>query len=94
MGHHHTKAISDGLKLGSSEAGKTMAKWRWGKVAATITGTGIIATGTTASVVTTATVASVLAPPLFVAAAGAAVGASIWGIGYGIYSMIGSLSKN
>jgi hypothetical protein len=25
----HKKAISDGLRLGSSEAAKIMAKWRW-----------------------------------------------------------------
>jgi len=25
----HSKAISEGLRLGSSEAGKVMAKWRW-----------------------------------------------------------------
>jgi len=25
----HKKAISDGLRLGSSEAAKVMAKWRW-----------------------------------------------------------------
>lgn len=26
---HHSKAISEGLRKGSSEAGKVMAKWRW-----------------------------------------------------------------
>ena len=26
---HYTSAISDGLRNGSSEAGKVMAKWRW-----------------------------------------------------------------
>ena len=25
----HKKAISEGLRLGSSEAAKVMAKWRW-----------------------------------------------------------------
>lgn len=28
---HHRKAISEGLRLGSSEAAKVMSKWRWGK---------------------------------------------------------------
>ena len=26
---HHSKAISEGLRKGSSEAAKIMAKWRW-----------------------------------------------------------------
>lgn len=28
---HHKKAIADGLRRGSSEAAKVMAKWRWVK---------------------------------------------------------------
>lgn len=28
---HHKPAISDGLRRGSSEAGKIMADWRWKK---------------------------------------------------------------
>ena len=28
---HHKPAISDGLRKGSSEAGKIMASWRWKK---------------------------------------------------------------
>jgi len=30
-GGHHKPAISDGLRRGSSEAAKIMAKWRWAK---------------------------------------------------------------
>lgn len=26
---HHRKAIADGLRRGSSEAAKVMARWRW-----------------------------------------------------------------
>lgn len=28
-GGHHRKAMADGLRRGSSEAAKVMAKWRW-----------------------------------------------------------------
>jgi hypothetical protein len=28
-GGHHRKAVADGLRRGSSEAAKVMAKWRW-----------------------------------------------------------------
>lgn len=28
---HHKKAISEGLRKGSAEAGRVMAKWRWKK---------------------------------------------------------------
>lgn len=28
---HHQKAISQALRLGSTEAAKVMSKWRWGK---------------------------------------------------------------
>ena len=28
---HHSRAISDGLRKGSSEAARTMANWRWDK---------------------------------------------------------------
>lgn len=28
-GGHHRKAMADGLRRGSSEAAKVMARWRW-----------------------------------------------------------------
>ena len=28
-GRHHTKSIADGLRKGSKEAARQMAKWRW-----------------------------------------------------------------